>query len=521
MFTEVACSEIVLLVCNEIISLHEHTLDPERYEQVVRAFVHKGYVLGGLGRPDDALEALGEATSRTVRSPTPALRPFLQGALLGTGVALAQVGRPGEALAACDEITERFRDAGDPALRGCSASALVAKGELLWRDGREEQALAVWNDVVSRHGGDGSLRDVTSEASLQIPTALFGLRRFDESVAAVDELVTRFGLDDDDEIQVRVGRALLLKGLALAMLNRVDEAIVVWRGIGARLADAATSDSASAVVVARALRLEARALLEVGRPGDARLVLSDLVGRFEHSGISAVREAMLNALVDQADRARADASWEEVRVVCSEIVRVFGHKSDIPASRREVLRALSSSSTALVALGRLEEAQAALDRLFGFVTKATINEDVELLAEALYAQAFILPLLLLRSPQTLLASADALETRFGHVTHPEIECVVAWALVWKAIALRHIARFEDAIVVCDEVVFRYGTRTELRVRAAVAQALSGKRLQLRELGRDREAAAVQDELIRRFGSASEPELRRFADPLHEWYVASG
>ena len=98
---------------------------------------------------------------------------------------------------------------------------------------------------------------------------------------------------------------------------------------------------------------------------------------------------------------------------------------------------------------------------------------------------------------------------------------VAWALVWKAIALRHIARFEDAIVVCDEVVFRYGTRTELRVRAAVAQALSGKRLQLRELGRDREAAAVQDALIRRFGSASEPELRRFADPLHDWYVASG
>jgi hypothetical protein len=71
-------------------------------------------------------------------------------------------------------------------------------------------------------------------------------------------------------------------------------------------------------------------------------------------------------------------------------------------------------------------------------------------------------------------------------------------------------RSEEAIAVCDEMLFRFASATELPLREDVAHALFNKELTLGEFNRNLEALAVYDEVVARFGSASELPLRQQA-----------
>jgi hypothetical protein len=68
---------------------------------------------------------------------------------------------------------------------------------------------------------------------------------------------------------------------------------------------------------------------------------------------------------------------------------------------------------------------------------------------------------------------------------------VARTLFDRAIALDHA----DSIAAYDDLLARFGTATELSLRALVASALTGKGTALRALGRSEDAIAVCDDLV--------------------------
>jgi len=101
---------------------------------------------------------------------------------------------------------------------------------------------------------------------------------------------------------------------------------------------------------------------------------------------------------------------------------------------------------------------------------------------------------------------DDVVSRFGKRQEVPLLAMVAAALVNKGVALGELKRQEDAIAVYDDVVSRFGKREELPVLEQVAKALSYKGFAFRELTRFEEAIAVYDEVIRRFGDREERAL---------------
>lgn len=67
--------------------------------------------------------------------------------------------------------------------------------------------------------------------------ALRKLGRWDEAVAADDEVIRRFGDDADPELREQVAKALISQGGALHRLGRHDEAVAVLDEVIQRFGD--------------------------------------------------------------------------------------------------------------------------------------------------------------------------------------------------------------------------------------------------------------------------------------------
>jgi len=93
---------------------------------------------------------------------------------------------------------------------------------------------------------------------------------------------------------------------------------------------------------------------------------------------------------------------------------------------------------------------------------------------------------------------------------PHLRRLAARALVGKAVVLRILARDEEAIAACNEVVRRFADATEPTLRELAAKALISKGLALRTLSKSEDAIAPNDEVVQRFGDAAEPALRVLA-----------
>lgn len=95
---------------------------------------------------------------------------------------------------------------------------------------------------------------------------------------------------------------------------------------------------------------------------------------------------------------------------------------------------------------------------------------------------------------------DALVSRFGDSSEPEIRHKVAMALFNKAVRLRDGGDLKAAIRVHDEFLARFGDEPEASVREQTAAALLDRAEIHSRLNRTREELRDYEELIARFGS---------------------
>jgi tetratricopeptide (TPR) repeat protein len=97
--------------------------------------------------------------------------------------------------------------------------------------------------------------------------------------------------------------------------------------------------------------------------------------------------------------------------------------------------------------------------------------------------------------------------RYRDAPEPALREPVARALVNKGAALGELGRVEEALAAYEEVVVRYDHAPESALREQVARALVNKGAALAELCRWEEALAIFEEVLVRYRDPPEPTLR--------------
>lgn len=126
--------------------------------------------------------------------------------------------------------------------------------------------------------------------------ALAQLDRSEEAIAVYDELVRRAGTMPG--LHEGAVRALFNKGASLGELNRQEEAIAVYDELVGRFSDA--DDLAVLVAVSKALINKGIALAELNRLAESIAVLDDVVTRWGDSPDPLLRERAARALLNKA-----------------------------------------------------------------------------------------------------------------------------------------------------------------------------------------------------------------------------
>lgn len=314
--------------------------------------------------------------------------------------------------------------------------------------------------------GDGSTAEDIVFAMFSIAYALGQLNRNEQSIAAYDELLDRFGSSEVPALQESVAMALFNKGVRLGQLDQSENAIAVYDDVIARFGSSEVP--ALKERVAKALVNKGFRLGQLDRYEDAIRVYSDVVARFESSALLTLQEQVAKALVNKGGVLGQLHQLEDAIAVCDDVFARFG-LSEQPSLQEQVAMALFNKGVLLGKLDRSEDAIA-------------VYSDVA----------------------ARLASSEL----------PALQEQAAKSLVCKAITLGQLGRSEDEIAAYDEVLSRFGSSEVPALRERVAVALVNKGGVLGQLGRPEDAIAVFDEVFARFGASPLPALQEMvADAL--------
>ena len=105
---------------------------------------------------------------------------------------------------------------------------------------------------------------------------------------------------------------------------------------------------------------------------------------------------------------------------------------------------------------------------------------------------------------------DEVVERFGDSDTPELQVLVAVALVSKGVRRGQLGETDAEIALYDEVVERFGDSDTPELQVPVAMALFNKGVRRGQLGETDAAIALYDEVVARFGDSDAPELQEQA-----------
>jgi tetratricopeptide (TPR) repeat protein len=233
---------------------------------------------------------------------------------------LWQAGRVPEAVAIYDELVTKYEAFTDPHVCVLVAYSLNAKASALRLAGSPESAIEIYGQLIARfeESAHGELGSEVAEALEQSAFLLVGLDRPGEALTTYEDLLARFGDSvGAPTIEGRIARALSARA---SLVSRTDET-------GPAL-------EASEKLVALALRADGDEVLTV----------------------------VARELVNVGGILFAQACWEEALVVFGRVAELFAN-SNQPQVREQVVLALANNVEALAQLGRIDEAEAAHEQM--------------------------------------------------------------------------------------------------------------------------------------------------------------
>jgi tetratricopeptide (TPR) repeat protein len=242
------------------------------------------------------------------------------------------------------------------------ASNLFEKGGEAFFEERYEDAIAACDEVVARFGAadQPALQEKVATALFNKGVTLGQLGRSEDAIAAYDEVVARFGASDQSALQEAVALALVNKGVTLGQLGRNEDEIAAYDEVIGQFG--ASDQPALQEQVAKALFFKGLSLVQLGRREDAIAAYDEVIGRFGASDQSALQEQVAEALFFKGISLGQLGRPEDAIAAFDMVIGQFG-AADQSDLQEQLDRALSWKGHVLHDdLGDLEGAEAAWRR---------------------------------------------------------------------------------------------------------------------------------------------------------------
>ena len=360
-----------------------------------------------------------------------------------------------------------------------------------------EDTAAACDEVVRRFGDSEipAVLEWVAKALVNKGLALRKMQMPQAAVAAWNEVVRRGGKNATPALRESIARALVMKGTSLAETRQPQQALAAYDEVVRLFGH--NGDPILMDLVAMALDNKGSTLRRLNRTEDALAVWDELERRFSANAQPAVVEQLARALVNKGAALVELARPEDALAVCDSVLHRFG-EIETPTSSHYVAANLVNKGAALRGLRRREEALDALDevvRRFGTSKTPLLVEQV---AKALVNRGVVFSES--NQPEDALAAYNEVVRCFGASETSVLLGSVAKALVNKGALLAGMSRPQDALAAWGEVVSRFGEIDNLILHEAVAKALVNRGAMLGELSRPHEALIACDEVLRRFGT---------------------
>ncbi len=319
------------------------------------------------------------------------------------------------------------------------------------------------------------------------------------------DLVVSYGDEiakDDPTVQDRVATAIYLKGLALSLLDRDDEALQTLDDFLERYSTVPAQARSTAV----AMNVKAGIVQSLGEPEEALRIVDDIVERFGGTSDPGVLAHVAHAMSARA-RYLGSNQLDQALEAFAALDERFG-SSEETEIRIEVARALVAKAYLLSSSGQLESAIEVCDRVIADFSQDRDEKLRAAVATAGYRKGASLGGL--SRNEEAVAAYEWVITHFGEDTNEEIVESVAAALFGKAYRLSRLKKSEAAVETYDELVDRYGETSDETILVIVSKALGNKGSQLQKLGDEEAALDSYGLVVERFLNSAHSNLRSHA-----------
>jgi tetratricopeptide (TPR) repeat protein len=511
-----------LSLTDQLLALGD-TADPRLVPWFAKALNVRARVLSTQGRVDEELGARAVLVDRYGASASPELQRSVAISLYNSAFALAGLGRWSEALERLDALIAREADgAVNPGDLPDPPQLFRARalGEL----GRTEESLA----ALDGHLGESQLAEQRPPRevawALQLKAQLLSqARRREAQLGTLEEIERRFGASEDPVVAETVAVSMHMRAEVLCDLGRPDEALEVWHRVVERFLG--SPPPGEPWVALDALSARRHVLDQLGRWEAAREVCDTIVATFGRSEDPYAQVGVADALVtiSRADAAAQDRGAEAA--VLLELAERYGDapEADVRAVPAGVLGRLV---WLLGALGRYEEARAALGQASDRLERETQPELVDQLARELVEAAYGIPTAC--GGQELTRALDVAAARTAEAPEPTLRAIAAKALALSIVAFggleqpleaggaldRLIQLGDVALETLDELIADEPAPATPIQRHRVLTFTLARIAVLQELGREADARACLNGLDHLLPDEGTPE-RSSADGLIE------
>jgi tetratricopeptide (TPR) repeat protein len=164
-------------------------------------------------------------------------------AMIRRAVALGKQGQHGKELAGYDSVVQRYGDSPEDILRKHAAKALMFKAVTLNDADQTAAEMECYEEVIRRYAEDASawVRAVAADALIHKGVSLAnlaedaagdgGTRDIEPEIACFDEVVTRYGKDDEIDLMRAVAEAILHKAETLLEIGQTSAGIACLEAV--------------------------------------------------------------------------------------------------------------------------------------------------------------------------------------------------------------------------------------------------------------------------------------------------
>ena len=307
--------------------------------------------------------------------------------------------------------------------------------------------------------------------SLIVPAFLMKAAAYKEldnsqaAVAAYDETVSRFGANDNPQVQGRVAWALDRKGDVERERGELAAAMAAYDEIISRFG---ASDNP---------QVQGRVAWALSRKGDVERERGELA-----AAVAAYDEAISRFGASDSPQVQVPVVW------------ALDRKGAAQRERGELAAAMAAYDEVIARFGASDSPQVQGRVAWALYNKGNTERERGELAAAM-------------------AAYDEAVSRFGASDSPQVQVPVVWALDRKGAAQREQGELAAAMAAYDEVIARFGASDSPQVQVRVAWALSRKGDVQTERSHTEEALQTCEELERKLDSLPDGEKTEF-----EWQV---